>query len=475
MPVVLVIDDDPMVRHWFRREFEDFGVTLELARTAGEGIDLVQSGSVDVVMLDVMLPDMSGLAAFRRIHEQDPRLPVVFITAGGESETAIEAVQLGAMDYLFKPLDRQQVRDLVTRALEIRRLMETPVKNEQVITSDGMAPDILVGRCTSMKDVYKDIGRVASQDVTVLVQGESGTGKELVARAIYQHSARADGPFLAINCAAIPEALLESELFGYEKGAFTGADFRRIGKFEQSTGGTLFLDEIGDMSASTQSKILRVLQQQRFERVGGSETIETDVRIIAATNRDLETLVALGKFRSDLYYRLNVVTITLSPLRERLTDVPLLLQHFLGRFSREMDKNVNAISPEVMDMLLRHDWPGNIREFQSVIKHAILHATGPVLLPDFMPDAVRGTRSKQKPPEENANTLAIAWEEYLQDCIASGTEDLYAETLHAMERHLLTTVLRHTNGNKLRAAKILGMTRGTLRSKMNSLRINLNQ
>ena len=406
MAVVLVIDDDPMVQHWFRREFEETDVSLVSARTSREGLERFQNQLPDAVMLDVVLPDMSGLETFQRIHELDPKLPVIFITAGGESETAIEAMKLGALDYLFKPLDRNKVRSLVARAIEIRRIMETPVQFDLAKPSESVSPDVLVGRCPAMQEVYKAIGRVAPQDVTVLIEGESGTGKELVARAVYQHSRRSQGPFLAINCAAIPESLLESELFGHEKGAFTGADHRRIGKFEQSSGGTLFLDEIGDMPPSTQSKILRVLQQQRFERLGGTETIETDVRIIAATNRNLGRLVEQGKFRSDLFYRLNVFTISLSPLRERLTDIPLLLQHYLGRFSRGLNKSVTAISPAALDMLVNYHWPGNIREFQSVIKQAILHATGPVLLPDFMPDSVRGLRARSAASQAKHGTLA---------------------------------------------------------------------
>ena len=260
-----------------------------------------------------------------------------------------------------------------------------------------------------MQEVYKAIGRVAPQDVTVLILGESGTGKELVARAIYQHSRRAAGPFLAINCAAIPETLLESELFGHEKGAFTGADRRRIGKFEQCHGGTLFLDEIGDMTPLTQTKVLRVLQEQQFERVGGNETIQTDVRVIAATNRDLEQLIAAGQFRSDLYYRLNVFTIRLPPLRERDDDLPLLVMHFLRRFSRELGKDTYGIAPEALDVLRRHPWPGNVRELQSVLKQALLQATGPILAPESLaPDRhLRGEAALHWHPARTLPTWPI--------------------------------------------------------------------
>ena len=298
-------------------------------------------------------------------------------------------MQLGAYEYLLKPLELDQLLDLADRAFEISRLMKTPA-----VISEGPADtdssDALVGRCPAMQAVYKSIGRVASQDVTVLILGESGTGKELVARAIYQYSRRAKAAFLAINCAAIPESLLESELFGHEKGAFTGADRKRIGKFEQCNGGTLFLDEIGDMSALTQTKILRVLQGQEFERIGGNEPIKSDVRVITATNRDLEKMVGEGTFRGDLYYRLNVFTIRLPALRERGEDIPLLAEHFVKRFARDLRKNVQTIADESLELLKRYSWPGNVREFQSVIKQALLQATGPVLLPEFLPESIRG-------------------------------------------------------------------------------------
>jgi two-component system nitrogen regulation response regulator GlnG len=327
--------------------------------------------------------------------------------------------------------------------------------------------DVLVGRCPAMQTVYKAIGRVASQDVTVLILGESGTGKELVARAIYRHSRRASGPFLAINCAAIPESLLESELFGHEKGAFTGADRKRIGKFEQCSGGTLFLDEIGDMTPLTQTKLLRVLQEQRFERVGGNETISTDVRILAATNHDLERIVDQGRFRSDLYYRLGVFTIRLPPLRERTDDMPLLVEHFLKRFSRELGKEVQRASPETLAILGQYSWPGNLRELQSVLKQALLQTTGPVLVPDFLPP-LGGAADKK---ETDAESLFPDWDRFISERLQAASQDLYAEALGQMERRVITRVLEHTGGNQLQAAKILGITRGSLRTKIRALGI----
>jgi two-component system nitrogen regulation response regulator GlnG len=323
-----------------------------------------------------------------------------------------------------------------------------------------------------MQEVYKAIGRVADQDVTVLIRGESGTGKELVARAIYQHSRRAQGPFLAINCAAIPEHLLESELFGHEKGTFTGADRQRIGKFEQCSGGTLFLDEVGDMSTLTQSKILRVLQEQQFERLGSNETIQTNIRLLAATNQDLEDLVKTGQFRQDLYYRLSVFSIALPPLRERGDDLPLLVQHYLHRFNRELGKSVATLAPDALALLRRYGWPGNVRELQSVLKQSLLQATGSLLLPEFLPAYLRKKLSNGEvgtPEREETSHLR----QFIDEQLVAGAEDLYAQTLQRMERLLLTRVLQHTGGNLRQSARLLGITRGSLRNKLRELGITI--
>ena len=331
MATVLVIDDDRIVRYFIEKTFKAGDITVCTATSADEGLQALESELPDVVLLDVMLPKTSGLEVFEQIRKLDAKLPVIFITASGDSETAIEAIKGGAYDYLYKPLDVAQVHECVEKALEMRRLMHVPVLLPAT-NGDESSADVLVGRSPQMLEVYKAIGRVAPQNVTVLIQGESGTGKELIARAIYQHSQRARAPFLAVNCAAIHETLLESELFGHEKGSFTGADQRRIGKFEHCSGGTLFLDEVGDMSLMVQSKLLRILQEQRFERVGGNATIEIDTRVIAATNRDLKSMVERGTFREDLYYRLNGFTIDLPPLRERERDVQLADRPFPADF-----------------------------------------------------------------------------------------------------------------------------------------------
>jgi two-component system nitrogen regulation response regulator GlnG len=321
-----------------------------------------------------------------------------------------------------------------------------------------------------MRDVYKAIGRVAAQNVPVLITGESGTGKELVARAIYQHSPRARAPFLALNCAAIPENLLESELFGHEKGAFTGADRRRIGKFEQCSGGTLFLDEIGDMPLAVQAKILRVIQEQTFERVGGNETVRTDVRLIAATHRDLKAWSAEGKFRPDLYYRLSVFTIHLPPLRERGDDLEMLVAHFLRRFNRELGREISEVPPAVFEQLRQHPWPGNIRELQSVLKQSLLHASGSVLLRSFLPESLTSAGVQ---PVAGVGSENPQLEQFIRQRLHSDAADLYAEAHGEVDRLLLPLVLQYTGGNQHRAAKLLGIARQTLRQKLRELGLHV--
>src|SRR5258708_2536271 len=385
MAHLLLIDDDPaLIPGQVRQTFPARAPRVEVAATGAEGLGRVGAGPPDVILLDLGLPDQSGLEVYQHIRRIDARIPVIFVTMAKTADAAIEAMKQGAYDYLFKPLDPHQLRRVIGEALEVARRMRAPA----VVAETAPDPDMegaIVGTCPAMREVYKAIGRVAAQDVPVLITGESGTGKELVARAIYQHGSRATAAFLALNCAAIPENLLESELFGHEKGAFTGADRRRIGKFEQCNGGTLFLDEIGDMPPATQAKMLRVLQEQAFERVGGNETIRTDVRLIAATHRDLKAWSEEGKFRPDLYYRLGVFTIPPPPLRERGDDLLLLVQYYLRRFNRELGREVRGVTPVGLERLRGYPWPGNVRELQSVLKQALLKASGPVLLPAFLP------------------------------------------------------------------------------------------
>src|SRR4051795_5958739 len=387
MAKLLLIDDDPdLLPDQMRQVFPAPAHRVEIAPTGREGLERARNGRPDVILLDLRLPDQSGLDVLRQLRDIDARIPVVLVTVVRSADSAIEAMRQGAYDYLLKPLDLQKLDRVIGEALKVARLMREPAVVVGTPPDDDQAGEAIVGSCPAMQEVYKAIGRVADQTFPVLITGESGTGKELVARAIYQHGPRAKAPFLALNCAAIPETLLESELFGHEKGAFTGADRRRIGKFEQCNGGTLFLDEIGDMPPAIQAKMLRLLQEQAFERVGGNETIRTDVRLIAATHRDLKAWSVEGKFRPDLYYRLSVFTIHLPPLRERGDDLPLLVRYYLRRFSRELGREVSEIAPEALERLRSSSWPGNVRELQSVLKQALLQASGSVLLPAFLPD-----------------------------------------------------------------------------------------
>ncbi len=468
----LVIDDDRSVHHLIARSLEKIGVEILSAYDGPTGVQLVSSKRPDVVLLDIRLPNQSGLELFGEIRDRDRRLPVVFVTADSESETAIEAIKLGAYDYLRKPLDLNQLNELVLRAIEARRMMSVPVAIPIRHLADSPA-DTFVGAGPAMLDVYKIIGRVAGQDVPVLIRGESGTGKELVARAIYQYSRRASDPFLAINCAAIPENLLESELFGHEKGAFTGADQRRIGKFEQCNGGSLFLDEVGDMPLLLQGKVLRLLQDQKFERVGGNATIATNVRVIAATNQPLEQMVEDGVFREDLLYRLNTITIRLPPLRDRPEDIPLLLERFMSKFAVELNQpDLEGISPSALDLLTQYRWPGNIRELQSVVRNAILHTSGTVIVPDSLPPEVRNleplpsTAGVEGMASPAASTQECDLVKFVDARLKRDSTDLYAECLEEMERFLLTRVLRETQGNQSRAAEILGITRGKVRDRI---------
>ena len=479
MPKLLVVDDDHLILDCFRYAFTSNLFSLETASTAAAALSLFQQQSFDAVITDVRLPDSSGLQLLQDLQALDCKVPVILMTGHGTANTAIEAMRRGAFEYLLKPLDLDTLQSVVDRALETSRMSRTTVKIADDIESDHSDSDLLIGQCPAMQEVYRQIGRVAGQDVTVLILGESGTGKEVVARAIYQYSKRADRPFLAINCAAIPENLLESELFGHEKGSFTGAERKRIGKFEQCDGGTLFLDEIGDMTPLTQTKVLRVLQDQQFERVGGHEMVRTNVRLIAATNRPLTEMMEQGTFRSDLYYRLNVYTIRLPPLRERNGDLPLLIKYFLNRFCRELGKEARSVSPEAMSLLTEYTWPGNLRELQSVLKHAVVEATGPWILPEFLPEPVRTAVASPVSITLKSNSSSVSDEDqlirFIHERLRAGTETLYDEVIQRVERTLLAELLTQVDGNISRASAILGISRSTLRAKLAAIGISLDR
>ena len=471
MANLLLIDDDPsLIPGQMRQAFPAPAHRVEVAGTGAEGLKRVGARPPDVILLDLGLPDQSGLEVYQRIRRIDARIPVIFVTMAKTADAAIEAMKQGAYDYLFKPLDLQQLRRVVGEALEVARRMREPA----ILAETATDPDVegaILGSCPAMREVYKAIGRVAAQDVPVLITGESGTGKELVARAIYQHGPRGKAPFLALNCAAIPENLLESELFGHEKGAFTGADRRRIGKFEQCNGGTLFLDEIGDMPLPLQAKILRVLQEQSFERVGGNETVRTDVRLIAATHRDLKVLSAEGRFRPDLYYRLGVFTIHLPPLRERGDDLALLAERYLRRYSRELGREVRELAPEAMERLRSYGWPGNIRELQSVLKQALLRASGTVLLPAFLPEPL-GANGQTAPLSSAGEEPGVeAW--IVHQRLGSDVRDLYANAHRELDRLLLPRVMEYARGSQHQAALLLGIARQTLRLKLRDLGLSI--
>ncbi len=466
LELLLIDDDAELVPELVRHSFPPPQWNVEVAGSGAAGLDRVRRQPPDIVLLDLRLPDQSGLDVFEQLRKIDARIPVIFVTMAKTADTAIEAMKRGAFDYLNKPLDLRRLRSVVAEAAEVVRL-RAPVG----LANDAASPDAetaLCGSCPSMLDVYKAIGRVAAQDVTVLVTGESGTGKELVARAIWQHSGRSTAPFLALNCAAIPEGLLESELFGHEKGAFTGADRRRIGKFEQCRGGTLLLDEIGDMPIQLQAKILRLLQEQTFERVGGSETIHTDVRLIAATHRDLKARAADERFRGDLYYRLSVFSIDLPPLRERAEDLETLVQHCLKRLNRELGREVVEVAPETLDRLRAYSWPGNVRELQSVLKRAFLRASGSVLLPNFLPHLTE--LGAQAAPSRRP---AFDLDGYIREHLASGAADIHAAAHAEVDRLLFTRALEFTQGNHRQAARVIGISRQTMRVKMRALGLHV--
>lgn len=486
MPNVLVVDDDRSIHLLVQKALELVADVTSL-HDAAEVISTLRRRPYDVVLLDIQLPDRNGMALLHEIQELDRRLPIIFMTIEATSHTAIEAMQMGAFDYLAKPLAVDALRVLVERAIEQRSLSSVPVEIAAEDHEIAAGEELFIGQSTPMLEVFKAIGRVSKQAVPVLIRGESGTGKELVARALYQYSHRADKPFLAVNCAALPDSLLESELFGHEKGAFTSADSRRIGKFEQCNGGTLFLDEIGDMSPNVQAKVLRVLQEQRFERIGGNKVLDTDVRIVAATNQPLERMVADGEFREDLLYRLNGVTITLPPLHQRGQDIKRLIQYFLSQAKREMDKpDLQGLAPEAVELLVNYKWPGNVRQLRSVVRRCVLDSFMPVITPDLLPAelfdmksngaaTMADNRSMVDDAEVGSKSVppGAGLPELVERRLSEKSTDLYAEALQYMERYVLLRVLRETKANQSQAAEILGITRGKLRDRIQVYKISL--
>ncbi len=460
---ILIADDEDSLRWVLEKGLRQAGYEVTSVKDGDSAIRTFAAEPFDLVFLDVRMPGVDGLAALARLREAHADACVVVMTAHGTMDTAIQAMQQGAYDYLAKPFDLDEVLLLTERALTARRLTQEVTRLKSGL-QDVWEFGAIIGRHPRMQEVYKTIGRVAGSDVTVLLRGESGTGKELVASAIHNYSRRAGGPFVAVSCAAIPATLLESEMFGHERGAFTDAKERRLGKLELAHGGTLYLDEIGDMPVELQTKLLRALQERVIERVGGQESIRIDVRVLAATNRDLEALMKDGRFREDLYYRLNVVTVNLPSLRDRRRDVPLLIEHLLAKYARELGER--GVAPDALDRLVGYDWPGNVRELENVIQRAMVMATSGIILPEHLPI---GPVSAAASVSVDA-TLEEVIERKLVECVRGlrdhASANLYDLMIGLVEKPLLRAVLRETAGNQVRAAQILGINRNTLRKKL---------
>jgi nitrogen regulation protein NR(I) len=456
---VLLIEDDQGIVVTLRRLLTEEGHQVEIETRGDTGLERARSNAFDVVITDMKLPGLSGLELVRELHAARPRLPIILITAYGTTETAIEATKSGAYDYLLKPFEMPELIELVEHAVASSRLMSEPVE----LGGQEDAGDALVGNGRLMQSIYKEIGRVASKPVNVLIRGETGTGKELIARAIYHHSDRARAPFIAINCAAIPETLLESELFGHERGAFTGAEMRRIGRFEQADHGTIFLDEIGDMTPGTQVKLLRVLQERSLQRLGGKETIPVDVRVIAATHRDLESALKNHQFREDLYYRLSVVVISLPALRERTEDIPGLVKYFLGKYATELGVQKPSIQPEAVDFLRAQDWPGNVRELENVVRKVLLLAQGYTINLDH----VQAALARSNVAADTASQTIRQFVDKLLGAAQRGDlRDAHSRIVEACERELISRAIELAHGNQAKAARWVGVSRLTMREKL---------
>ena len=465
---ILLVEDDPAILNTLRRVLADEGYDVAIEKNGDSGLTRAKIEVFDVVITDLKLPGRNGLELVRELRATHPRLPILMMTAHGTTETAIEATQSGAYDYLLKPFEIPELLGLVEQAVAASRLMTEPVQ----IGEAGQARNAIVGRSRTMQTIYKEIGRIAAKPVSVLIRGETGTGKELIARAIYQHSDRASAPFVAINCAAIPEMLLESELFGHERGAFTGAESRRIGRFEQADRGTIFLDEIGDMTPGTQVKLMRVLQEKCLQRVGGKEPIPVDVRVIAATHRDLETAIRQNQFREDLYYRISVVVLNLPPLRERKEDIPDLVGFFLQKYAAEFGMENPAIHPDAIEFLQTQPWPGNVRELENVTRKVLLLAQSYTISVEH----VHAALAKINPP---APTVGKSFQAYVDELLAAAQRgdltDAHARLHETAERVLISRAIELAHGNQAKAARWLGISRLTLREKLVSFGLHPKQ
>lgn len=458
-PRILLVEDDTNIATGLQKVMRANGYEVTALSRGDAGLEQAIAQPFDVVVTDLKLPGLGGLELVRQLHRAKPKLPIILITAHGTTEIAIEATKWGAFDYVPKPFEVDELLDLTAKALESSRLMSEPVEMGEPVASRTA----IVGKSRAMQSIYKEIGRIAATSVTVLIRGDTGTGKELIARAIYQHSDRASAPFIAINCAAIPETLLESEFFGHERGSFTGADARRIGRFEQATGGTIFLDEIGDMNANLQAKLLRVLQEKTIQRVGGRESVPVDVRIIAATHRDLEAAIRERLFREDLFYRLSVVTIKLPPLNQRTDDIPDVVRYFLRRYGPEAGVAAPAITPEAIAFLQSQPWPGNVRELENTVRKALLNARDYTISLDHVKEVL----AKAREPVAVSSQSHAAYVTDLMDQVERGEiQNAFAKMLADLEPELYSQAIRRAHGNLTKAAQWLGVTRLKMREKL---------
>ncbi|HTI69261.1 MAG TPA: sigma-54 dependent transcriptional regulator [Candidatus Limnocylindria bacterium] len=456
---ILLIEDDPGLSGALESVLKAEGFAITLARRGDDGCQLGLQEEFDTVLTDFRLPGMGGLEIVKRLHEHNPRLPIILMTAHGTTETAIEATKLGAFDYLLKPFEMEELIEQVDKSVKASQAAS------QVLELGGSpsAKEALIGNSRLMQTIYKEVGRIAARPVTVLIRGETGTGKELIARAIYQHSNRAAGPFVAVNCAAIPETLLESELFGHERGAFTGAVERRIGRFEQANGGTLFLDEIGEMGASTQAKLLRVLQERVIQRLGGKDVIPVDVRVIAATHVKLEEAIANKAFREDLLYRLNQVTVSLPPLRERTEDIPELATHFVKKHGASLGFENVQLHPAAIDLLRRYTWPGNVRELENAMRQAILASRGYPIDAEVLEQVLAKNQRRDATESDSCRSMVS---ETLLAAQRGELEDAHDRLVRRLELELFTQAIALAGGNQAKASRWLGISRVTMREKL---------
>jgi two-component system nitrogen regulation response regulator GlnG len=472
---ILVADDEESMRWVLSKALRKKGFTVDLAKDGDEALELIQADGYDLAILDIKMPGISGLDLLDRVREMKSDLLMVIMTAEASMKNAVEAMKRGAYDYITKPFDLDVIDAIVEKVSRAREMTTQVTLLKEELKDRYQLEKNIIGNSPAMRDIYKVVGKVAPSDVTVLIQGESGTGKELIARAIHFNSRRLGKPFIALNCAAIPKELLESELFGFEKGAFTGAIERKLGKFEQANGGTIFLDEIGDMPLDLQSKILRVLQEKEITRTGGNQNIPVDLRIVAATNQDLEEKVRSKTFREDLFYRLNVVPIRLAPLRERAEDIPLLVDYFLTKTCAELEAPIKNCDKAACQLLIHYPWPGNVRELENTIKRAVILSSDPLLTPSDFP-GLRLQSEGERAPSEDLSLEGLV-DIKLRSCFTNMDKmesgDVYAMVLGQVERPLIRFVLEKTRWNQVRAADILGINRNTLRKKIQELGIEL--